>query len=89
MKLKIKKGDTVQVLAGADKGKKGKVLHVDPQNLKLKVEGVKIMTHFDKKDGIKKLETFINYSNVALVEKASADKKKATATKKKAASKNA
>jgi len=87
MKLKIKKGDTVQVLAGADKGKKGAVLAVEPKNMKLKIEGVKVMTHFDKKDGLKKLEGFIDYSNVKLLEKASAEKKKAA--KKKSAGKNA
>jgi len=87
MKLKIKKGDTVQVLAGADKGKKGTVLAVEPKSMKLKVEGVKVMTHFDKKDGLKKLEGLIDYSNVKLVEKAAADKKKSA--KKKPASKNA
>ena len=87
MKLKIKKGDTVQVLVGSDKGKKGKVIQVDPKAMRLKVEGVNVMTHFDKKDGLKKLEAFLNYSNVALVEKASAEKKKSV--KKKTASKNA
>ncbi len=87
MKLKIKKGDTVQVLAGADKGKKGTVLAVEPTQMKLKVEGVKVMTHFDKKDGVKKLEGLIDYSNVKLVEKAAGEKKKAA--KKKSASKNA
>jgi large subunit ribosomal protein L24 len=86
MKLSIKKGDTVQVIAGADKGKKGAVLAVEPKLMKLKVEGVKVMTHFDKKDGLKKLEGLIDYSNVKLVEKVSAEKKKTA--KKKSASKN-
>jgi large subunit ribosomal protein L24 len=81
MKLKIRKGDTVQIIAGADKGKKGKVVEVLPSRMKVKVEGVKVMTHFDKKDGLKKLEGFLDYSNVALVEK-SGDTKKKTAKKK-------
>jgi len=88
MKLKIRKGDTVQVTAGADKGKKGKVLQVEPKRMKVKVEGVKVMTHFDKKDGQKKLEGFFDYSNVKLVEKTGGDAKKKT-SKKKAASKSA
>jgi large subunit ribosomal protein L24 len=84
LKLKIKKGDTVQVIAGADRGKKGTVIAVDRKNMKVKVEGVKVMTHFDKKDGLKKLEGFLDYSNVALVEKKTAEKK---TSKKKAANK--
>lgn len=90
MKLKIKKGATVQVIAGADKGKKGKVLEVSPTAMKLKIEGVKVMTHYDKKDGLKKLEGFIDYSNVKLLEAAAATKatKAKKATSKKAASKS-
>lgn len=87
MKLKIRKGDTVQVIAGADKGKKGKVVAVEPTKMKIKVEGVKVMTHYDKKDGFKKLEGLFDYSNVKLVEKSEGPKKKAA--KKKSASKSA
>jgi large subunit ribosomal protein L24 len=86
MKLKIKKGATVQVIAGADKGKKGSVLEVDPKKLRIRVQGVKVMTHFDKKDGIKQVEGFFDYSNVKLVEGPAATEKKAS---KKAASKKA
>lgn len=90
MKLKIRKGATVQVISGADKGKKGTVLAVDPKAMTLKIQGVKVMTHFDKKDGLKKLESFIDYSNVKLLEQAPVAKaKKAPKTTKKAASKNA
>ena len=87
MKLKIKRGATVQVIAGADKGKKGEVLAVDSQNMKIKVQGVKIQTHFDKKEGLLKKEGFIDYSNVKLVS-APAEKAKKTA-KKASKSKNA
>ncbi|MFN7727843.1 MAG: KOW motif-containing protein [Bdellovibrio sp.] len=87
-KLKICKGDTVQVTSGADKGKKGKVIEVSPTRMQIKVEGVKVMTHFDKKDGQKKLEGFFDYSNVKLVEKKAGETKK-KAAKKKNASKNA
>lgn len=88
MKLKISKGDTVQVITGSDKGKKGQVLAVDSKALKIKVQGVKMMTHFDKKDGLKQAEAFIAYSNVKLVEgktKAKAPAKKKTAAKSKSA----
>ncbi len=84
MKLKIRKGDTVQVTAGADKGKKGKVIEVVPTKMQIRVEGVKIMTHFDKKDGLKKLEGLLDYSNVKLLDAA---KKAAEKTEKKAPSK--
>ncbi|HWU43002.1 MAG TPA: KOW motif domain-containing protein [Bdellovibrio sp.] len=75
MKLKIKKGATVQVITGSDKGKKGAVLAVDATNMKVLVQGVKVQTHYDKKDGLLKKEGFIDYSNVKLVEAASKEKK--------------
>lgn len=81
MKLKIKKGATVQVITGSDKGKKGSVLSVDAVNMKIQVQGVKVQTHYDKKDGLLKKEGFIDYSNVKLVEAATKEKK----TSKKAA----
>ncbi|WII71348.1 KOW motif domain-containing protein [Bdellovibrio sp. 22V] len=84
MKLKIKKGATVQVITGSDKGKKGSVLAVDAKNMKIQVQGVKVQTHYDKKDGLLKKEGFIDYSNVKLVEAASKEKKtskKATKSK--------
>lgn len=76
MKLNIKKGSTVQVIAGADKGKKGTVLAVNAKAMKIQIQGVKVQTHYDKKDGLLKKEGFIDYSNVKLIEAASGDKKK-------------
>jgi len=78
MNLKIRKGDTVQVTSGSDKGKKGTVLEVKPSALKIKVQGVKVQTHYDKKDGLLKKEGFIDYSNVKLVSAAAAKEKKTT-----------
>lgn len=69
MKLKIKKGDTVEVTTGQDKGRKGSVLHINKDKLKVKVQGIRIQTHFDKKEGIQKKEGFIDYSNIKLIEK--------------------
>ena len=43
-KIKIKKGDTVRVIAGKDKGKEGKVLVVDHKNERVIVEGVNMIT---------------------------------------------
>lgn len=80
MNLKIRKGDTVQVTSGSDKGKKGTVIEVKPAALKIKVQGVKVQTHYDKKDGLLKKEGFIDYSNVKLVS-AGAKEKKASAKK--------
>ncbi|MBM3195703.1 MAG: 50S ribosomal protein L24 [Chlamydiae bacterium] len=47
--MNIKKGDTVVVTSGADKGKQGKVLVVYPAKQKLLVEGVQLKTHHVKK----------------------------------------
>ncbi len=47
-KLRIKKGDTVKVLSGKDKGKKGKVLEVFPKIGKAVVENVSMHTRFEK-----------------------------------------
>lgn len=67
-KLKIKKGDSVKVITGSDKGKTGEVLSVDAKKMKIQVQGVKIMTHYDKKEGLLKKEGFFDYSNVKLLE---------------------
>lgn len=48
VKMKIKKGDTVKVLSGKDKGKTGKVLRVLPSVGKLVVENVNVHTKFEK-----------------------------------------
>lgn len=79
-KLKIKRGATVQVIAGQDKGKKGEVLEVDREGLRIKVQGVKVQTHYDKKDGLLKKEGYIDYSNVKLLS-AAAEKTKKTSKK--------
>ncbi|MCB0407006.1 MAG: KOW motif-containing protein [Bdellovibrionales bacterium] len=76
-KLKIKKGARVEVISGADRGKQGTVLDVEPNTLKVRVQGVRVQTHFDKKDGLKELEVLIDYSNVKLIEQAPEKKSKA------------
>ena len=45
---KIKSGDLVQVISGADKGKQGKVLKVLPKENRVIVEGVKVVTKHTK-----------------------------------------
>lgn len=86
IKLKIKKGSTVQVVAGSDKGKKGTVLEVVPGKMGLRIQGIRIQTHYSKQDGLQKKEGLIHYSNVKLLEgaptKAKAAKSKGGASKK-------
>ncbi len=47
-KMSIKKGDTVIVLSGKDKGKQGKVLEVNPKEKKVIVEKVNIVSRHTK-----------------------------------------
>ena len=72
---KIKSGDLVQVISGADKGKQGKVLKVLPKENRGIVEGVKVVTKHTKSNpltvaagGIQKVEAPIHVSNVAIVD---------------------
>jgi large subunit ribosomal protein L24 len=73
MKLNIKKGDNVIVLAGDDKGKKGRVSEVIREKNRVVVEGVNINTKHTKpsaanpQGGIVKTEGGIHISNVALL----------------------
>ena len=73
MSMHIKKGDTVVVNTGADKGKKGKVLAAMPKDNKVLVEGVHIVSKSVKarkageESGIIKKEAPINVTNVNLV----------------------
>ena len=70
---KIKKGDTVQVIAGRSKGKQGKVLSVDKKHGRLVVEGVNMVTKHEKPSaanpdgGISQKESTIDASNVMYV----------------------
>lgn len=77
MKLKIRKGATVEVITGSDKGKRGEVLDVDAQKLRIRVQGVKVLTKHSKQNGLVKAEGYIDYSNVKLIEAAAPAKKKA------------
>jgi large subunit ribosomal protein L24 len=48
MKLRLRKGDQVTVLAGKDKGRSGKVLHTTPDTNTVIVEGVNMVTKHQK-----------------------------------------
>ena len=47
--LKLKKGDTVAVMAGKDRGKRGKVLQLLPERGRALVERINLMKHFERK----------------------------------------
>jgi len=81
MKLKIRKGATVEVISGSDKGKRGTVLDVNTTKMRVRIEGVKMMTKASKENGLEKKEGSIHYSNVKLVEAAAAAPKKKAAKK--------
>ena len=81
-KLKIKKGDTVKIIAGnyrstPDKVNSGKVLEVLLDKSRVVVEGINMVTKHQKpsagkpEGGIKKTEASIHISNVMLVDPAS------------------
>ena len=73
-KLHIRKNDTVIVLAGKDKGKKGKVQKVLVETQRVIVEGVNIVSKCQKPNaqnpqgGIVKIEAPIHVSNVSLID---------------------
>ncbi len=81
IKLKIRRGDSVIVITGKDKGKIGKVLRVLPSLNRAVVSGVNIVKKHTKptqhsQGGIIQKESTINISNIAIV-----DPKTAGATK--------
>ena len=74
LKVKIKKDDTVKVIAGRDKGKTGRVLHVDRITGRVLVEGVSMVKRHTRpnpqkqvKGGIAERESSIAISNVLIV----------------------
>jgi large subunit ribosomal protein L24 len=73
-KLHIKKGDTVIVLAGKDKGKKGNVQKVLVEDQRVIVEGINMVSMSTKpsaknpQGGIVKQEAPIHVSNVSLID---------------------
>jgi large subunit ribosomal protein L24 len=73
VKMKIKKGDQVIVLTGRDKGTKGEVLKVFPEDSRVLVQGVNMVTKHKKPTqfsagGIEKIEKSIHVSNIAIAD---------------------
>jgi large subunit ribosomal protein L24 len=74
VKIRIKKDDTVKVIAGRDKGKTGRVLQVDRERGRILVEGVSMVKRHTRpnpsrqiKGGIAERESAIAISNVMIV----------------------
>lgn len=74
MAAKIRKGDTVQVLAGRDKGKRGEVIRVEPKENRAFVQGVNMVKRHEKPQGLNRpggiteKEGPIDLSNLALLD---------------------
>lgn len=72
--MKIKTGDTVEVITGDHKGSQGKVLKIDREKNKAIVEGVNLVSKHEKpssknpQGGITKKEAFIHISNLSLLD---------------------
>ena len=77
MAQRIRKGDLVQVVSGADRGKQGRVLAVDGARTRVRVEGVRVQKRHMKPGrsgartgGIVEREGFVHASDVMLVDPA-------------------
>ena len=74
IKLKIKTGDSVVVIAGEHKGQKGKILNVDREKNRAIVEGINLISKHTKpsaqnpQGGIIKKEAPIHISNLSLLD---------------------
>jgi large subunit ribosomal protein L24 len=73
MAAKIRKGDRVEVISGADKGKRGEVLRVLPTEKRAVVQGINVVTRHTKPrsmaqpGGIVEQEAPVHLSNLMLV----------------------
>lgn len=72
-KLSVRRGDRVVVIAGKDKGKKGKVVSAEPAKARVKVEGVNIVKKHAKptqkvpQGGIREMESPLYASKVMVI----------------------
>ncbi len=78
MALQIRKGDLVQVISGADRGKRGRVIAVDLERRRVRVDKVRMMKHHLKPGrrgartgGIIEREAYVDLSNVMLLDPSS------------------
>lgn len=74
MAAKIRKGDRVEVISGAHKGKRGDVMQVMPKEGRATVQGVALAKHhtkpagMGKPGGIEQREAAVHLSNLALLD---------------------
>ncbi|MEQ8905832.1 50S ribosomal protein L24 [Ekhidna sp.] len=79
VKFHVRKGDTVKIIAGNDKGKTGKVLEVNTAKYRAIVEGANMITKHVKpsaanpEGGIQQTEAGIHLSNLKVVDPASGE----------------
>ncbi|MEM7381700.1 MAG: 50S ribosomal protein L24 [Bacteroidota bacterium] len=79
MKLKIKTGDTVRIIAGDHKGTEGKVVSVDREKNRAIIEGANMVSKHEKpsaqnpQGGIVKKEAPIHISNLSLIDSKSGE----------------
>jgi large subunit ribosomal protein L24 len=73
MSLGIRRNDTVEITAGRDKGKRGRVLRVEPRKRRAFVEGLNIVTrHLGQQQGVRQSglttkEAPIDVSNIRII----------------------
>jgi large subunit ribosomal protein L24 len=73
VKTKLKKGDQVQIIAGKDKGKKGRVLRIDRMTERVIVEGLNMVKKTQRpksqndKGGIIEIEAAVAASNIMVI----------------------
>ena len=73
MRLHITKGDTVQVISGDDKGKRGRVLRVHPKTARITIEGVNVVKRHKRatqtsESGIVEFPAPIHHSKAMLID---------------------
>ena len=80
IKMKIRKGDTVQIISGKDKGKTGEILEINRKLDKIKIKSINMIKRHTKptkenKGGIISKESFIHQSNVKNIDTKKKEKK--------------
>ena len=72
--LRLKRGDTVEIITGADKGKRGQILRIDHRNHKVIVQGIKLVYKHIKRNqkypqgGRIQKEAAMDVSNVMIID---------------------
>ncbi|NCW27576.1 MAG: 50S ribosomal protein L24 [Verrucomicrobia bacterium] len=82
MSFHVRKGDEVEVITGSQRGRKGKILEVKTESLRVLIEGVNMIkrhvrpTQDNPKGGVVEREGSIHISNVKLLNRPTAGKAK-------------